>query len=83
LGLLRSVCEVCWDEITRQSPQISWLPVDGYYLAIASGSFYAGPIKKLLYHLKYDDDVQLTDDLSLLLKIAWRKLEPTMLVQTH
>lgn len=77
-GTLHSICKYCWTEITSEKPQLSWLSANGYYVPTASGCFYRGRIKKVLYHLKYDDDTILTNDLTLLLRIGWNKLLPSI-----
>jgi ComF family protein len=73
-GPLKSICRRCWSEITANSPQVSWLSMGSKDIAVASGCYYTGPTKKLIYHLKYDGDTRLAGDLSLLLISAWPKL---------
>jgi ComF family protein len=75
LGALKTICQTCWCEITAHSPQVNWLSLGRTQIPVASGCYYAGRTKKLIYHLKYDGDVRLAEDLSLLLNHAWSTLQ--------
>jgi ComF family protein len=75
LGALKTICPNCWSEITAHSPHVDWLSAGRIQIPVASGCYYAGGTKKLIYHLKYDGNVRLAEDLSLLLYQAWSNLQ--------
>ncbi len=72
---LKSVCAGCWRKVIRNGPCADWCTLDGHTsFLVASGCRYRGPIKRLVYKLKYDGDRLIAFDLSLLLVSAWARL---------
>lgn len=83
----KAICIDCWHQSLASNPVIELCPLkDRHSLKIASGRLYTGPIKRLIYKLKYDNDRLLAYDLALLMKQAWTLLtkdfvdEPVVLI---
>lgn len=70
-----TVCEKCWDELRVDAPYYECVPLnDTQALPVASGTAYDGLAKKLIYHLKYDNDRLIARDLSQPLCRAFEQL---------
>lgn len=73
---IKAVCRSCWSDISSHRPAKRLLAIDEQQsFPIVSAVNYCGPIKKLIYKLKYDGDCLLPGDLSELLMIAWDSYE--------
>lgn len=74
-----TVCEDCWSELSADAPFYEWVPLDdSRAFPLASGTAYDGLAKKLLYHLKYDNDRLIARDLSQPLCRAFEQLAGEM-----
>lgn len=70
-----TICDACWGELHVDAPSYEWVPLDAVRaLPVASGTAYDGLAKKLLYHLKYDNDRLIARDLSQPLCHAFEQL---------
>lgn len=70
-----TLCGECFEKMERESPLTRIVNVaDLAPLLVASRIPYEGPLKKILYHLKYDDDRLVVDDLSIFLSQALERL---------
>lgn len=70
-----TICENCWRELSADEPAYEWVPLDdSRAFPLASGIAYDGLAKKLLYHLKYDNDRLIARDLSQPLCRAFEQL---------
>ncbi len=69
----KTLCFRCWQGILKERPLIDWCATGcpGLDLPVASGTSYQGGMKKLIYHLKYDHDRLIADDLAHLLVLSW------------
>jgi len=71
----KAVCKRCWAEIVSHRPTLEWRELDrDLAFPIASGSAYKGHLKKLIYHLKYDGDRLLAQDMAWLIVAAWQRI---------
>ena len=72
----RSLCQQCWEKLQRSlSPRLDWCEFGtAEALHVGSGTCYAGYVKKLLYHLKYDGDRLIARDLACFLVAGWGKI---------
>lgn len=82
----KAICFQCWRQALASNPTIELCHLKAQSLKIASGRLYTGPVKRLIYKLKYDNDRLLAYDLALLMEKAWTLLaihyadEPVLLV---
>lgn len=75
IDIPKAICFECWRQTLACNPTIELCPMKHPgSLPIASGRLYTGPIKRLIYKLKYDDDRLLAYDLALLMQKAWSLL---------
>jgi len=66
-----TLCESCFFKFELAAPLLKIVNVENMApLLVASRLPYEGPLKKMLYHLKYDDDRLVVKDLSLFLSQA-------------
>lgn len=66
-----TLCECCFFKFELAAPLLKIVNVENMApLLVASRLPYEGPLKKMLYHLKYDDDRLVVKDLSLFLSQA-------------
>lgn len=71
----RTTCDHCWRGIVQDHPYYEFVPLDetrGF--PVAAGTAYDGLVKKLIYHLKYDDDRLIAADLGSLMCEAFHQL---------
>lgn len=80
----QTVCSECWGVLQSELPlnEICSSGADTL-LEIASGAPYVFPLKKLLYRLKYDDDVLVAQDLAVILHRAWTCLIPQIVSSSN
>lgn len=72
IDIPKAICFDCWRHVLACNPTIELCPMKHQSsLQIASGRLYTGPIKRLIYKLKYDNDRLLAYDLALLMQKAW------------
>lgn len=65
---MRTTCNECWEQVACEPIMHDWVQLDEIpAFPIASGTKYDGLAKKLIYHLKYDNDRLIASDLALLL----------------
>lgn len=67
----KTLCDSCFFKFELETSLLRIINMEGMApLLVASRLPYEGPLKKILYHLKYDDDRLVVEDLSLLLSQA-------------
>jgi ComF family protein len=67
-GTMLTTCDQCWQEVDHELPFYEWVALDeNRAFPVASGTAYDGLAKKLIYHLKYDNDRLIASDLATVL----------------
>ncbi len=67
----KTLCDSCFFKFELEPSLLRIVNMEGMApLLVASRLPYEGPLKKILYHLKYDDDRLVVEDLALLLSQA-------------
>lgn len=74
-----TTCDECWQGIPQDHPYYEYVPLDETRaFPVASGTAYDGLAKKLIYHLKYDDDRLIAADLGALMCVAFDRLTASL-----
>jgi ComF family protein len=73
---LKAICHLCWRGFFDDSLSLDWCQLSSDSLfAVASGCFYRGAAKRIVYKLKYDNDRLVAGDLSYVLERAWSNMK--------